>query len=237
MSQANGTTAPSISVYGYHLESLLGSGGIAHVYLGRASSSRTRPQLVAIKVVPLSLAASSSIQDKQEQEQAKKKARKEFQIHDVLKHSHILRLFKADELQAFSGFPTGFYVALEFAPGGDLFDKISEPYLHSLASSPLAEPMSRFITAPDAGVDEEVAHLYFYQLINGIVRDAAILLSTLTVNADVESLHGRNTSRTRASATAISSLRTSCSAPQVGGSVDISSVYQSADVLDSSQAT
>ncbi|KAF7974169.1 hypothetical protein HWV62_13295 [Athelia sp. TMB] len=78
----------------------------------------------------------------------KKTIDKEMRVHSALKHANVLEFLCAvvvDPRQK-SPYAPGFYMLLEFAAGGDLFDKI----------------------APDVGVGDEIAHYYFGQLVNGM---------------------------------------------------------------------
>ena len=75
---------------------------------------------------------------------------KEVKIHSSLKHKNVLEVMGSEVDQ--EGIKTdweigpAFYIVLEYASGGDLFDKI----------------------APDYGLPEELAHYFFYQLIGGM---------------------------------------------------------------------
>ncbi|KAF7291910.1 Protein kinase domain-containing protein [Mycena indigotica] len=73
---------------------------------------------------------------------------KEMRIHNTVKHVNCLAFIDACvvELKLSAKYIPGFYFLIELAAGGDLFDKI----------------------APDVGVGDEVAHLYFNQLISGV---------------------------------------------------------------------
>ncbi|KAF7323659.1 Protein kinase domain-containing protein [Mycena kentingensis (nom. inval.)] len=73
---------------------------------------------------------------------------KETRIHAALRHDNILAFIDCCivELQHQAKYVPGVYILMEMAAGGDLFDKI----------------------APDVGVGDEVAHLYFNQLLAGI---------------------------------------------------------------------
>lgn len=80
---------------------------------------------------------------------------KEMRVHAALKQLHVLEFFNAAvvELKHKLLYVPGIYMLLEFAGGGDLFDKI----------------------AADVGVDFEVAQLYFNQLVSGMVRHSFTL--------------------------------------------------------------
>lgn len=74
---------------------------------------------------------------------------KEMRVHTALKHRNVLEFLNAIivETKYKHQYYPGYYMLLEFAAGGDLFDKI----------------------APDVGVGEDVAKLYFSQLVDGMV--------------------------------------------------------------------
>jgi serine/threonine-protein kinase Chk1 len=65
---------------------------------------------------------------------------KEVKIHQCLSHKNIAKLFSTTEDDHFV------YLVMEYAAGGELFDRI----------------------APDVGLEEDLAHLYFQQLISGV---------------------------------------------------------------------
>ncbi|KAG6834889.1 hypothetical protein H0H93_006615, partial [Arthromyces matolae] len=69
-------------------------------------------------------------------------------IHSVLKHENVLEFINAAvvELKHQHLYVPGIYMLMELAGGGDLFDKI----------------------VPDVGVKDDVAHLYFNQLLSGM---------------------------------------------------------------------
>ncbi|KAJ3826408.1 kinase-like domain-containing protein [Lentinula raphanica] len=75
---------------------------------------------------------------------------KETRIHSILKHMYVLELIGAVtvEWKYKEMYVPGVYMLLELAAGGDLFDKI----------------------APDVGVGDDVAHLYFNQLLAGMAH-------------------------------------------------------------------
>ncbi|KAJ1332469.1 hypothetical protein BSLG_008771 [Batrachochytrium salamandrivorans] len=66
--------------------------------------------------------------------------RKEVKIHEAVSHENIIQLFDTGEDDSFV------YLAMEYATSGELFDLIQ----------------------PDIGIDEDLAHLYFQQLIAGM---------------------------------------------------------------------
>ena len=104
--------------------------------------SETHPQ-AAVKVV--------SYQSTTNRQPIDRRAlQKEVQIHSILKHKNVLAFLGSVEYAVASSAPSnyvrGLYILLELCAGGDLFDKIS----------------------PDVGVDEDLAHLYFTQLMSGL---------------------------------------------------------------------
>lgn len=90
---------------------------------------------------------------------------KEVQIHSILKHKNVLEFLGSVEYavgaSAPSNYVRGLYILLELGAGGDLFDKIGRSHKHFACS---------YSAAPDVGVDEDLAHFYFTQLISGLVR-------------------------------------------------------------------
>nr|KAJ3420006.1 Chk1 protein kinase [Polyrhizophydium stewartii] len=66
--------------------------------------------------------------------------RKEVKIHQAVAHENIIQLFATGEDDGHV------YIAMEYAASGELFDLIE----------------------PDVGIDEELAHLYFQQLVSGM---------------------------------------------------------------------
>lgn len=72
------------------------------------------------------------------------------QIHAILHHPHILEFLGVEErgvkTEERGRYLPGVYIVLEMAGGGDLFDKIT----------------------PDVGVETDLAHFYFTQLVAGL---------------------------------------------------------------------
>ncbi|KNZ81154.1 Serine/threonine-protein kinase CHK1 [Termitomyces sp. J132] len=73
---------------------------------------------------------------------------KEIRIHSILKHPHILKFLNAIVVKTKHAhlYMLGIYMLMELAGGSDLFDKI----------------------IPDVGITDDVAHLYFNQLLSGM---------------------------------------------------------------------
>ena len=96
---------------------------------------------------------------------------KEIRVHAALKHTNVLEFLTALVVESGTESPyvPAIYMLLEFAAGGDLFDKIgAHPGSILFALSSIL-----FQKAPDVGVGEEVAHFYFLQLLSGLVRSMA----------------------------------------------------------------
>ena len=92
-------------------------------------------------------------------------------VHAALKHEHVLEFLNAVvvDLKHKHTYIPGIYMLLEFAGGGDLFDKIGMLVFVSYQKKLMTIPPSPWDTAPDVGVDEDIAHLYFNHLIAGMV--------------------------------------------------------------------
>ncbi|KAI0367313.1 CAMK/CAMKL/CHK1 protein kinase [Pilatotrama ljubarskyi] len=127
------------SVAGYKLVKQIGGGGFSVVY---QAVHVEKGRVAACKVIAIT----------PETTEAQLKAiEKEIRVHSALKYKHILELIGAAKLPperaVASGHFPGMYLLMEMAAGGDLFDKI----------------------APDEGLDDEVAHFYFSQMIDGLM--------------------------------------------------------------------
>jgi serine/threonine-protein kinase Chk1 len=105
-------------------------------------------------------------------EKDRKTIDKEMRVHSALKHRNVLEFIEAAvvEPQHKHKYVPGIYMLLEFAAGGDLFDKIGTRRAVCVSFGTYSAPRIRFILAPDIGVGDEVAHFYFGQLVDGIVR-------------------------------------------------------------------
>lgn len=87
--------------------------------------------------------------------------KKEVLIHQSLNHPNIIRLIEARKDA------DNYYLAMEWAFGGELFEKIGT----------LLERIFRIrlVVEPDVGFPEEVAHMYFYQLLSILVLICACM--------------------------------------------------------------
>ncbi|KAL0953478.1 hypothetical protein HGRIS_004708 [Hohenbuehelia grisea] len=123
-------------IAGFELIKEIGGGGFSTVY--RAVNLEEQ-RTAACKHILIS---------EQTTDKERKTIDKEMKIHAALKHLHVLEFYNAVvvELQYKHKYVPGIYMLLEFAAGGDLFDKI----------------------APDVGVGDDVAHYYFNQLVAGM---------------------------------------------------------------------
>ena len=93
---------------------------------------------------------------------------KEIRVHSAMKHINVLEFYNAVIVEPDGGtkyFP-GIYMLLEIAAGGDLFDKIGVSY-----SINIIVHGSKLSLAPDVGIGEDVAQIYFNQLVAGLVRN------------------------------------------------------------------
>ncbi|KAG8917115.1 Chk1 protein kinase, partial [Tulasnella sp. 418] len=127
-------------VAGYVIREKIGDGAFAKVHL--AVDYETH-QTAACKIVPITKSNMDA--------QALKDLKKEIKVHSQLKHRHILqfiadRTVMDDEESARLLLVPAVYMLLEYASGGDLFDKI----------------------VPDVGLSPAVAHHYFRQIISGL---------------------------------------------------------------------
>lgn len=123
-------------VAGYTIRDRIGGGGFSEVY---RAINYSIGAVEACKVVYLTPETTVT---------QRKELDKEVRVQSALKHTNVLSLL--DRLIVDPGqderYIAGVYMLMEFAAGGDLFDKI----------------------APDVGVDEDVAHLFLTQLVAGV---------------------------------------------------------------------
>lgn len=143
MAYANSPYPP---IKGYSIGPDIAEGGFSRVYKA-FNPDKPPPCIAAIKVISLLNASSKPTLD----EQSYKRIKKEIKVHSALKHANILELI--DSLEDRDGIPTrkippAFYIILDYAVGGDLFDQL----------------------VPDIGLcnDYEVIHFYFRQLMSGL---------------------------------------------------------------------
>lgn len=93
-------------------------------------------------------------------------------MHANLKNDYILQFINAvivewnDPINASGKVPyyPAYYILLELAAGGDLFDKIGKWFFGPTRQVP---DVSRI--APDVGLPDQVAHHYFLQMLAGLV--------------------------------------------------------------------
>ncbi|TFK24326.1 CAMK/CAMKL/CHK1 protein kinase [Coprinopsis marcescibilis] len=123
-------------VTGYTLVDKIGGGGFSNVF---KAIDFTHHRAAACKHIPLTL---------QTTDKERKTLDKEMRIHAALDHVHVLKFVNAVivEVRHRELYWPGYYMLLELAGGGDLFDKI----------------------APDRGVEDDTAHHFFGQLIAGM---------------------------------------------------------------------
>lgn len=125
------------TVLGYELRETIGVGTFGKVKLGL--NLERNPELVAVKIIPKvpNSIARSNLKEVQEHMQ---KLKKEVQLQKACLHDNIIRLFGIDDDDRYV------FAVMEYAAGGELFDKI----------------------VPDIGMEEVLAHLYFTQLVLGV---------------------------------------------------------------------
>ncbi|KAF9213158.1 Chk1 protein kinase [Podila verticillata] len=123
--EASQTVTKAEQIGPYDLRETLGVGAYAVV---RLAEHRKTGVKAAVKIIP---------KDTQEM----KMIQKELTIQRGLQHRNISRFLESRES------PECLYIFVEYAAGGELFDKIE----------------------PDRGIQEDLAHLYFVQLIAGVV--------------------------------------------------------------------
>ncbi|KAK7047155.1 Chk1 protein kinase [Paramarasmius palmivorus] len=133
-----GSNFPKISVVyqGFQIVQEIGGGGFSTVYKAVNFDDK---RVAACKHIAITARTTPK---------ERKDAEKEMRIHAQLKHQHVLEFYSGAVLdhQHAHKYVPGYYLLMELAAGGDLFDKI----------------------APDVGVSDEVAHLYFNQLVCGM---------------------------------------------------------------------
>jgi len=143
MAYANSPYPP---IKGYSIGPDIAEGGFSKVYKA-FNPEKPPPCIAAIKVISLLDSKSGPTLD----EQSYKRIKKEIKVHSALKHANILDLIDSVEDQEgipSRNIPPAFYIILDYAVGGDLFDQL----------------------VPDVGLcgDDEVIHFYFRQLMSGL---------------------------------------------------------------------
>ncbi|MBW0481374.1 hypothetical protein O181_021089 [Austropuccinia psidii MF-1] len=146
MSQKAYANSPYPLIKGYSIGQDIAEGGFSRVYKA-FNPNAPPPCIAAIKVISLLDRSSNPTLD----ELGYKRIKKEIKVHQVLKHNNILELIDSVEDQKgipSRNIPPAFYIILEYAVGGDLFDQL----------------------VPDVGLynDYEVIHFFFRQLMSGI---------------------------------------------------------------------
>ncbi|ETW75543.1 hypothetical protein HETIRDRAFT_331300, partial [Heterobasidion irregulare TC 32-1] len=121
---------------GFRLAQQVGGGGFSSVF--RAVNVEEH-RIAACKVVLLT---------KETTPYQRKTLDKEMRVHTALKHQNVLEFINAVVVEPDKRpkYIPAIYMLLEFAAGGDLFDKI----------------------APDIGLDEDTTHFFFLQLLEGL---------------------------------------------------------------------
>lgn len=96
---------------------------------------------------------------------------KEVKVHSALKDKNVLEVLGSEIDQdgsrpEWGGIGPAFFILLEYAAGGDLFDKIGQSLSFLTPGCLVLRWHER--TAPDYGVSEDLAHYFFYQLLSGL---------------------------------------------------------------------
>jgi serine/threonine protein kinase len=81
--------------------------------------------------------------------------------HKSVEHPNIIKLqsfMRSEDLKYW-------FLILEYAPNGELFDIIGMPYIKITSWFSIVYT----ITEPDVGIEEDFAHFYFRQLISAVV--------------------------------------------------------------------
>jgi serine/threonine-protein kinase CHEK1 len=89
-------------------------------------------------------------------------------IHGALDNEYVIQFIDAvvvENNRRVQKFIPAVYMLLEFAGGGDLFDKIGGSFNAILN----ANMILKSTPVPDVGVDSDIAQHYFTQLVSGVV--------------------------------------------------------------------
>jgi len=113
------------NVSGYILKETIGEGSNGKVKIAINSEDG---EVIAVKIIS------------KQNTKARKNLEREIALHQCLNHENIIQLKKAVEDKNFV------YIMMEYAAGGELFDKI----------------------AADYGLEEDLAHFYYKQLVSGM---------------------------------------------------------------------
>ncbi|CED84833.1 camk camkl chk1 protein kinase [Phaffia rhodozyma] len=129
-------------VRGFQIRQVIGGGGFSKVYLAINPKTETS---AACKVINI-FASGSSGDFPGQPRPSRKELEKEVKVHRMMKHENILEFMDAVLVEQNDRYIPGLFVLLELAAGGDLFDKI----------------------APNYGVEDNLAHFFFYQVLQGL---------------------------------------------------------------------
>lgn len=104
----------------------------------------------------------------------------------MMKHANVLEFMDArlvEDGEEGGRWVGGLFVLLELAAGGDLFDKIGASRRRRMSIQFSIFHLENgqiliiccccscwWISAPDQGIEDDLAHFYFWQLLNGLVR-------------------------------------------------------------------
>jgi tRNA A-37 threonylcarbamoyl transferase component Bud32 len=172
----------------YDLMEQLGTGGYASVHKAVHKASET---VVAVKLIDYAKWKINNNGITKAQLQA------EFDIHDRLKHSHVVRMHTV-----FKGVKS-IYVVLEMVGGGDLFDYLIQKAPHGISESVARRWFSHLL--------DGVAYCHLQNIVHRDLKPENIMLSSCTEEAMLKiadfglakSLKGHNVQ-----------CRTSCGTPQ-----------------------
>ncbi|KAF5357572.1 hypothetical protein D9757_013018 [Collybiopsis confluens] len=149
------TKYPQVS--GYDLVQQIGGGGFSIVF---RAVNIPEHRVAACKVILLT---------DQSTDKDRKIIDKELKIHSILKHIHVLEYIGAVTVEPKykDHYIPGIYILLELAAGVICSTKLVRVWPFSFDSHTANRSLCLF-EAPDLGVGDEVAHLYFNQLLDGM---------------------------------------------------------------------